>query len=237
MFLAIRHVARRPGGVRTTIVLATAFALAAFAVSAWSVGRGNQQRVAALEVGAPAVLTVSVPAGKDLGTIVARADPGGRMAAAVNSYTSTASGTAGLTTLAVDPQRFARVAAWLPGLAQAAAGALVAGLDPRAPQPVILTGDTVRITVTVHGLSPAGSLLAADVTTGASPVSLGTLPARGTATLTGQLVGCPCVLQDLDLSPPAALPAEPGDRVGHHHPAPGPRAIGLGAGRAGQYAH
>jgi hypothetical protein len=38
VFLAIRHVARRPGGVRTTIVLATAFALATFAVTAWSVG-------------------------------------------------------------------------------------------------------------------------------------------------------------------------------------------------------
>ena len=202
VFLAIRHVARRPGGVRTTIVLATAFALAAFAVSAWSVGRGNQQHVAAIEVGAPAVLTVSVPAGKDLGTIVARADPGGHMVAAVDSYTSTASGTAGLTTLAVDPQRFARVAAWQPGLARRPLADLVAGLDPRAPQPVILTGDAVRITVTVHGLSPAGSLLAADVTTGASPVSLGALPAHGTVTLTGQLVGCPCVLADLDLSPP-----------------------------------
>ena len=75
VFLAIRHVARRPGGVRTTIVLATAFALATFAVSAWSVGRSNQQHVAAIEVGAPAVLTVSVPAGKDLGTIVTRVDP------------------------------------------------------------------------------------------------------------------------------------------------------------------
>ena len=202
VFLAIRHVARRPGGVRTTIVLATAFALAAFAVSAWSVGRSNQQHVAAIEVGAPAVLTVSVPAGKDLGTIVARADPAGQMAAAVDSYTSTASGTAGLTTLAVDPQRFARVAAWQPSFARKPLAELTAGLDPPAPGPIILTGNAVRITVTVHGLSPAGSLLAADVTTGASPVSLGALPAHGTATLTGQLVGCPCVLQDLDLSPP-----------------------------------
>ena len=66
LLLALRHVARRPGGARTTIVLATAFALAAFAVSAWSVGRDNQQHVAAIEVGAPTVLTVSVPAGKDL---------------------------------------------------------------------------------------------------------------------------------------------------------------------------
>ena len=202
LFLALRHVARRPGGVRTTIVLATAFALAAFAVSAWSVGRDNEQRVAAVEVGAPTVLTVGVPAGQDLGTIVAKADPGGRMAAAVDSYTSLSSGTAGLTTLAVDPQRFARVASWQPGLTKEPLAALAAKLAPRTPRPTILTGDAVRVTVAVHALSPAGSLIAADVTTGSSPVSLGALPTHGTATLTGQLTGCPCVLQDLDVSPP-----------------------------------
>ncbi len=202
VFLALRHVARRPSGVRTTIVLATAFALAAFAVSAWSVGRDNEQRVAAVEVGAPTVLTVGVPAGQDLGTIVAKADPGGRMAAAVDSYTSLSSGTAGLTTLAVDPQRFARVASWQPGLTKEPLAALAAKLAPRTPRPTILTGDAVRITVAVHALSPAGSLIAADVTTGSSPVSLGALPTHGTATLTGQLTGCPCVLQDLDVSPP-----------------------------------
>ena len=51
----------------------------------------------------PANFTVTVPAGKDLGAVVARADPSGRMAAAVDRYTSFSSGTAGLTTLAVDP--------------------------------------------------------------------------------------------------------------------------------------
>jgi putative ABC transport system permease protein len=209
LFLALRHVARRPGGVRTTIVLATAFALAAFAVSAWSVGRGNQRRVAAIEVGAPTVFTVSTPAGKDLSTIVARADPGGRMAAAVDSYTSLSGGTAGSTTLGVDPARFARIAAWQPGPNGQPLAALAPRLEPRAPQPVILTGDSVRLTVQVHALSPPGTLLAADVTTGSSPVSLGPLPAHGTATLTGQLVGCPCVLRDLDLSPPSGYLQNP----------------------------
>ena len=201
VFLAIRHVARRPGGVRTTIVLATAFALATFAVTAWSVGRDNERLVATTQAGAPTVLTVTIPAGKDLGAVVARADPSGRMAAAVDRYTSFASGTAGLTTLAVDPQRFARVATWRPGFTAEPLAALAGKLTPRAPAPVILTGDAVRITVRVHALSPPGSVVSADVTTGASPVSLGTLPGRGTVTLTGQLVGCPCVLQDLDLSP------------------------------------
>ena len=202
VFLALRQVARRPGGVRTTMVLATAFALAAFAVSAWTVSRDNERLVAAAQVGAPTVLTVSVPPGKDLAAIVDRADPGGHQAAAVDRFTSVASGTAGLTVLAVDPQRFARVAAWRPGFARRPLAALTRQLAPPAPAPVVLTGDAVRVTVDVHALSPAGSVLSADVTTGASPVSLGTLPGRGTVTRTGQLTGCPCVLRDLDLSPP-----------------------------------
>jgi putative ABC transport system permease protein len=206
-FLAVRHVARRPGGVRTTIVLATAFALAAFAVTAWSVGRGNERLVAATQVGAPTVLTVGVPAGKDLGAIIARADPGGRMAAAVDRYTSISSGTAGLTTLAVDPQRFAHVATWRRGFTAEPLAALAGRLAPPAPPPVILAGDAVRITVDVHALSPPGTVISADVTTGASPVSFGTLPGHGTVTLTGQLVGCPCVLQDLDLAPVRDLQA------------------------------
>jgi hypothetical protein len=202
VFLAFRHVARRPGGVRTTMVLATAFALAAFAVTAWTVGRDNEHLVAVAQVGAPTVLTVSVPAGKDLGAIVDRADPGGHQAAAVDRFTSLSSGTAGVTTLAVDPQRFARVAAWRPGFASQPLAGLTHRLAPPAPAPVVLTGDAVRVTAHVHALSPAGSVLSADVSTGASPVSLGTLPGHGTVTVTGQLVGCPCVLQDLDLSPP-----------------------------------
>jgi hypothetical protein len=158
--------------------------------------------VADTQVGAPTVLTVSVPPGKDLGAVVATADPGGRMAAAVDQFTSLSSGTAGLTTLAVDPQRFARVASWRPGFTSEPLAALGRKLAPSAPPPVVVTGDALRVTIDVGSLSPAGSTLAADVTTGASPVILGTLPAHGTVTMTGQLVGCPCVLQDLDLSPP-----------------------------------
>ena len=202
LYLALRHLARRPGGVRTTIILATAFALAAFAVAAWSVGRDNEQLVATTQVGAPTVLTVSAPPGRDLGAAVATADPGGRMAAAVDQFTSLSSGTSGLTTLAVDPQRFARVASWPPGFASEPLAALGRELAPRAPAPVTLAGDALRVSVDIQALSPAGSALAADITTGASPVSLGTLPAHGTVTLTGELVGCPCVLHDLDLNPP-----------------------------------
>ena len=102
-YLALRHVARRSGGVRTTIVLATAFSLAAFAFAAWSVGQRNYQLVAEAEIGAPEVLTVRVPAGQNLGTIVDRIDPSGRLATAVDTYQGT---------IAVDPARFARIAYW-----------------------------------------------------------------------------------------------------------------------------
>ena len=202
LFLALRHVARRPGGTRTTIVLATAFALSTFAVTAWAVDRNNEHLVAAAQVGAPVVLTVGVPAGKNLGTIVDHADPGGRMAAAVDRYVSLSSGSAGLTVLAVDPQRFARVAAWRPGFTSRSPAELAGKLAPRAPAPVILRGSALRITVNVRTLSPPGSVLSADVSTGASPVILGPLPGHGVTTVTAPLVGCPCVLQDLDLTPP-----------------------------------
>ena len=228
VFLALRHVARRPGGTRTTIVLATAFALSTFAVAAWAVDRGNEHLVAEAEVGAPVVLTVAVPAGKNLGTIVDRADPGGRQATAVDRYTSLASGSAGLTVLAVDPQRFARVAAWRPGFTARPLSGLARDLAPRAPAPVILTGSALRVSVDVHALSPPASVLSADVTTGASPVILGPLAARGVTTLTAPLVGCPCVLHG---SPPRRaeeLPAEPGDRIGHHQGGAGARARWLG---------
>jgi hypothetical protein len=203
-FLAVRHLARRPGGVRTTMVLITAFALAGFAVAAWAVNRGNDQLIAGTEVGAPAVLTVSVPPGPDLGAVVDRVDPGGHLAAAVDRYTSLTSGTAGLSVLGVRPGRFARVAYWNRSFAAAPLPSLAAALAPPAPPPVTLTGDAVRVTVRVRSLVPAGAELAADVVvpagTGLTPVSLGRLPARGTVTLTGQLAGCPCTLHDLTIN-------------------------------------
>lgn len=203
-FLAVRHIVRRAGSVRTTMVLITAFALAGFAVAAWAVNRGNDQLIASTEVGAPAVLTVSVPPGRDLGAVVDRVDPEGRLAAAVDRYTSLTGGTAGLSVLGVQPQRFARVAYWNHSFAAAPLPSLAAALTPPAPPPVTLTGDAVRVTVRVRSLVPAGAELAANVVvptgTGLTPVSLGRLPARGTVTLIGQLAGCPCTLHDLAIN-------------------------------------
>jgi putative ABC transport system permease protein len=203
-YLAVRHIARRPGGVRTTIVLATAFALAAFAAAAWSVNHNNNHLLAYTDVGAPTVLTVTTPAGKDLGAIVDRADPGGTQAAVVDEFVSLTSGSAGTVILAVDPQRFAHVAFWGRGFSAEPLQTLAAKLDPPAPAPVSVTGSAMRMTVNVGHLSQPGEQLYANVTTGASPVSLGTLPTHGTVTLTGSLVGCPCVLQSIYLQPSGA---------------------------------
>ncbi len=85
-FLAVRYIARSSSAVRTTIVLAMAFALAAFAVATWSIGRSNRSFVAAVSVGAPAVISVDVPAGDDLGAVVDRIDPAGDQAAVVDSF-------------------------------------------------------------------------------------------------------------------------------------------------------
>ncbi len=181
-YLALRHIARRSGGVRTTIVLATTFSMAAFAFAAWSVGQRNYQLVAQTQVGAADVLTVEVPAGQNLGAIVAKADPSGRLATAVDSYDGT---------LAVDPARFARIAYWPRHRPPPSA----AELEPPAP-PIVLTGDALRVTVDVGSMSIPHVQLYANVTTGASPVALGSLPAHGPATFTGSLTGCPCVLAE-----------------------------------------
>ncbi len=198
-YLAVRQIARRPGGVRTTIVLATSFALATFAVTAWSVGRANYRLVAGTQVGAPTVLSVAARPGSDLGAIVDQADPSGQQATVVDRYVSLASGTGGDVTLGVDPQRFARIAFWARQFAAQPLASLAARLDPPAPAPVSLAGDALRVTVRVASMSVPGELVSANVTTGSSPVSLGALPRHGTVTLTGALVGCPCVLQSLEL--------------------------------------
>lgn len=199
-FLAFRHIARRPGGVRTTIVLATAFSLAAFAFAAWSTGQRNYQSVAGPTVGAPVVLSVLTPTGHDLGAIVAKADPSGRRAATVETYLGTTGPSVGEVTLAVDSARFARVASWPRQVSAQEAAALTARLRPHTPPAIVLTGDAMRLVVDVRSLSQAGEQIYANVTTGATPVTLGTLPRHGTVTLSGGLVGCPCVLQSLALT-------------------------------------
>ena len=186
-YLALRHIARRTGGVRTTIVLATAFSLAAFAFAAWSVGQRNYQLVAEAETGAPEVLTVSLPAGQNLGTIVDRIDPSGRLATAVDNYQGT---------IAIDPARFAGIAYWP---ARPSPSRLTAVLRPPFAPPIVLSGPAFRVTVDVGSMSIPHVQLYVNMT-GASPVLLGTLPSHGLTTFTAPLTACPCALQSLTLA-------------------------------------
>ncbi len=199
-YLALRHIARRPGGIRTTIVLATAFSLAAFAFAAWSVGQRNYRLVADARVGAPVVLSVTVPPGANLGAIVDRADPSGRLATAVDTYIGLSGSSAGQYTMGVDPARFAAIASWPRQLSAGSIARLTAGLAPPAAPPIVLTGDALRVKISVASMSLPGEVAYANVTTGSSPVTLGVLPRSGTVTLTGALIGCPCMLQSLALT-------------------------------------
>jgi putative ABC transport system permease protein len=209
LFLALRHVARRPGGMRTTIVLATAFALAGFAVGTWSVTVHNIKAVADARVGAAAVLTVTPPPGGNLARIVDRIDPAGRRAMAVDEYTSVSGGTAGEVLIGVDPQRFARIAAWQPGWARQPLTSIAAALSPPAPPPVVLNGDAVRIRFSGLGVQPAGSTLVLDVyeegagETGQTPLYFG--PVTGSQASVQPLTGCPCVVANLTVSGPAQV--------------------------------
>jgi len=220
-FLALRHVARRPGGMRTTIVLATAFALAGFAAGIWSVSVANIRTVADAQVGAATVLSVTPPAGHDLASIVDRIDPGGRQATAVDEYTNLSGSGAGQVLLGVNPQRFARIASWRPNWAGGRPlRSLTNALDPAAPAPVVLRGSQVRVSFDATGVKPAGSTLILDVyeqgvgAVGQTPLYVG--PANGSRSVTAQLTGCPCVVADLTVSvpPPSGAVINPAQVTG-----------------------
>lgn len=198
-FLAVRYIARRPGGTRTTMILATAVSLATFSLASWSVGATNRSRVAKLTVGAPTVLSVAPRTGTDLPAVVSRIDPSGRSVTAVEQYFS-----ADTVLLAVQPSRFARVANW-PGTAPTASD-LIATLHPPAPDPIAMTGDRVRVRVDVGRLAPVGGELMLDTfASGASaptPVDLGPLNRAHTSVVFTADLPAPAVVRDLAVGPP-----------------------------------
>ena len=205
-FLAMRHVARRPGGTRTTMMLATAVALATFSVASWSVSSTNRARVADVTVGAPAVFYVTPPFDGDLGKEVARIDPSGHDAAAVQTLAATST-----TTLAVQPARFALVAQWHAAFVQHPENGL-RRLAPPAPAPVVVAGDSVRLRLVVARLRPLGSELVLNVVARGSsaptPVELGPVNRTGAMTTRAGGLACPCTLHDLQISPPGGRPAQ-----------------------------
>jgi putative ABC transport system permease protein len=195
LFLAVRHIARRPGGTRTTIVLTASFALATFAIAAYAVQSRNIDRVAAAQTGAAGVMVVTPPEGRDLATIVDKIDPGGTQAATVDRYAGAPANGSNL--LAVDPARWARVAQWMPGFFIGDPLKLAQELQPTAAAPVILPAGSTAARLTISGLHGAPSAVTLTLwmvelgspSGGQTPVSLG--PLRN-GTLSVAVSDCPC---------------------------------------------
>jgi putative ABC transport system permease protein len=211
LFLAVRHIARRPGGTRTTIVLTASFALATFAIAAYAVQSRNIDRVAAAQTGASGVMVVTPPEGQDLATIVDKIDPGGTQAATVDRYGAGAQN--GSQLLAVDPARWARVAQWMPGFLAGDPLKLAQELQPAATAPVTLAAGATAARLTVSGLhgAPPGVTLTLWMVQlgtpagGQTPVSVGTLR---NGSLSGAVSGCPCEITMVSIDSNAVFPRD-----------------------------
>ena len=226
-FLAVRQVARRPAGLRTVLLLTTSFALATFAVAAWTVTGANADAVGRTRLGAATVLDVVPAPGEDLGATVARLDPDGRSALAVDALYDPAN--AERLTLAVDPDRFARIAFWRADFGDAPLPDLARRLRPPAPDPVSLSGDRIRVTVAVDPADPADPAGSRPVAVEAglqlpaghavTPLALGGAPPGRVTVLEAALPGSPAVLRTLRLDLPGASEAQ------GEVPASGPAAV------------
>lgn len=134
-FLAASNIARRPGGLRTVILLSIAVGLTVFAVDGWAVAAANRDQVAPAETGGQQVLHVRSESPGALLAAVRDADPGGTQAMA--AVISTAGSNGGL--VAVDAARLGAVAAWDPawvGSSREEIGTLLHPAQPADPIPV-----------------------------------------------------------------------------------------------------
>ncbi|BEP15663.1 hypothetical protein acdb102_39740 [Acidothermaceae bacterium B102] len=205
-FLAVRFIARRPGGTRTTMILATAFALATFGTAAWANGAGNRTLLAQVQTGAPAVLDVAPTATTNLAAVVDKLDPSGTRATAVDSYFD-ASGT-DTVVLGVEPARFAEIAYWRTRFAGKTLAELTAQLTTTVAPDVQLNGDALRLRIDVGTLPPTGVDVGAQVDavdeSSAIDVDLGTITQTGVQTTKPvEIVGCnPCQLRNLSVNLP-----------------------------------
>lgn len=139
---AIRTVARRREHAAQLVLAALAVALATFAVSGWAVAIRNRDLRAALSVGAPKVLTVSVRPGVTFVRAVRAADPSGHHAmAAVVEHAKDG------TTLALDVRRLASVATWPPDLGVAPADVARILRAPHVAPEVFVKGSALAAVV------------------------------------------------------------------------------------------
>lgn len=167
--MAATHLARRPGTHRVFALLAVSVALLGAAASGWSAAATARQERAAHDLGADRVLTVQARSRDHLLAAVRAADPAGTEAAAV---VRNGTGEAGQVVLAVDTERFARVARWQEGYGPGLPD-LLRRLRPEAPAPVLvgdgplaldaeLVGPGVPVRALVHLVSAGGLPLTVD---------------------------------------------------------------------------
>lgn len=206
---ASRRVARRAEFTAVVLLGALAVGLTAFAVSGWAIASRNRDARSAFDVGAPTVLTVSVPPGVTFLRAVHAADHGRHVAMAALVVRS-ASGT----TLAVDASSLPAVVSWPPtmgiGADELARRLVPSGLAP----PVTVSGTALSLVArtreTFTGQPPQ---LAVDLYDpdfqDSTRLTLGSL-VPGTHTYRAALEGaCPggCRLTDLALSWTAPNPS------------------------------
>ena len=211
LFLALRHVSRRPSTIRTLVVLAIGASLSTFSVAGWTVADQNRMAVANFKTGANRVLTVTTPKGAQLQDLVRKADPGGQLAMAAISYT-----TQGGTLMAVDTSRLATVPAWPTGLAPVSPREIANWLSQSVATTVTLRGLAVMLTIAGNE-QEAGSvglhLTVADSSARTSVVDLGSM-IRGPHDYTAALPptcasGCRLVALTPSWSPPPGPSGNP----------------------------
>ena len=140
--LAGVQIARRPALRRLIAIVTVACALLVFAVDAWAVSDRNRTTRAAVEAGAPVVLTVDAGSSETLVDAMDDIDPRGRFATPVVTVRSATE--TGPRTTAVVPEAFGRIASWGSDEAQPSADDL-AELRPTLADPIELRGDTVEV--------------------------------------------------------------------------------------------
>jgi putative ABC transport system permease protein len=136
------QISRQPGSDRVFALITVAVAMVALAAGGLAAGRTEQADRAAVQLGAPRVLTVHAPSVTALEYAVRQADPSGRyaMAALVDTDASPP-------LLAVDSTRLARIATWRPDYGPVTAlGSGSGDLPPPAPLPAI-TGTALTLRV------------------------------------------------------------------------------------------
>ena len=205
VFLAVRRVGRRPTALREGRTLVIAVGLACFAVSAWSVARGNRLTAARFSIGARTVVTVTAD-DRLLDRAVDAVDPRGRFAMAAIEVSGP-----GTPLIGVDSARLAAVADWPRGTTRESVAAVSRALTPTTVSDINLASGALAVSADVSASGAASRDLARlylaawlfDPVDGTRTVDLGRLR-FGRSTYQGAAqTNCPCRLVGIGVLPRA----------------------------------